>query len=312
MGRPPNSRHRDRFSVHGRAQHVAGKLPILHPALRKPVAALQLRAGVFRVLHVDRISDGDVLRDARTRNVKRLAQERSISTAITFADFFISNAIVQLTYCLLWLALYIASDEYAGDMHSSGLWVMWMIYAVRISESDLGGSIQPCCLPIRIKKRLYPLLAMLLLGVAQWQFPYDLVVAYVVGVVACRMFDGSFIKLTNNAYKRLETSFLLSWMSQRDDFCTISSSPKSQFFCADSIHNYKEFYANFMTKASDDGQDPAPDTIPGGPAQGFNEVNGMSTGPVIARNIVSLDDIRNHWTTKDAEVIISFKVGRRG
>lgn len=121
-----------------------------------------------------------------------------------------------------------------------------MTYIVRICESDPTGNIQVCCLPFMVRKKLYPLIAVGLVGVLGWRVPVDMLVAYVMGVVACKWFDGSFVKLTTNAYRRLEESFLLGWMSQRDDFCKISSSPKAKYFCSDNQHNYKEFYQNFM------------------------------------------------------------------
>lgn len=118
-------------------------------------------------------------------------------------DFFVTNVVAQLGYCLVWIILYIVSSDYASELYSTGLWVVWMGYVTKICESDPEGSIQLCCLPMSVTKRYYPLVVIGLLWVLGWQVPYDLIVGYLVNVVACRFFDGSFLRLTNSGYRKL-------------------------------------------------------------------------------------------------------------
>jgi hypothetical protein len=40
-----------------------------------------------------------------------LIQEKNISTVITFCDFFLTNAITQIVYSLLWIILYVSSYD---------------------------------------------------------------------------------------------------------------------------------------------------------------------------------------------------------
>jgi hypothetical protein len=116
---------------------------------------------------------------------------------------------------------------------------MWMVYVMRICMSDPKGDIQPCCLPIKIKKMLYPLIILVGIGLLSWSIPYDLIVACLLTMVQCWFFDGSFVKFTRGTYRRIEMSCLLRWMSLRDDFVSLDLAPKAKYFCKDEGHNYK-------------------------------------------------------------------------
>lgn len=99
--------------------------------------------------------------------------------------------------------------------------------------SDPKGNIQLCCLPLTIKKQLYPLIVLVGIGLLSWSIPYDLITAYLLTAIQCLFFDGSFIKLSRSSYRRLEMSCLLRWMSLRDDFVSLDLAPKAKYFCRD-------------------------------------------------------------------------------
>jgi hypothetical protein len=99
--------------------------------------------------------------------------------------------------------------------------------------SDPTGNIQLCCFPVKVKKQLYPLVILLAMALLTWSIPYDLLVAYLLTMVQCRFFDGSFIKLTRSTYRRIEMSFLLRWVSLREDFVSLDLAPKAKYFCKD-------------------------------------------------------------------------------
>lgn len=250
MGGPRDCSDRHRVALHQRPGESPRQLPNLHSTVCEPLAPRDLRVRFIRHPPLNCLRSHNVFHYALGGTCHLITQERSISTVITLADFFISNTIAQVGYCLVWLLVYIVSEDYATGMHSNGLWVMWITYLVRICESDRQGNIQMCCLPFVIKKRLYPLVTMVLVGIINWQIPFDLLMAYLLGIIACRWFDGSFIKLTYNAYRKLEASCLVSWMSNRSDFCPIDISPKARYFCSDNAHDYREFFKNFSAASN--------------------------------------------------------------
>lgn len=203
-------------------------------------------------------------------------------------------------YSLLWVVLFISTtdDDSTTAMYSCGLWVIWMVYIVRICMSDPKGNIQLCCLPITIKKQLYPIIILVLTGLLSWSIPYDLLTAYLLTAVQCMFFDGSFIKFSRSTYIRLEKSCLLSWISSRDDFVSVDLAPRSRFFCRDEAHDYKGFYASFMGRDLPTDSQPQPhqamptatSTVPtfGDMGQGISLSNGI-------KSVITLEDVRGHW-----------------
>jgi hypothetical protein len=189
-------------------------------------------------------------------------------------------------------------------MNSTGIWVIWMTYVVRICYSDPDGDIKLCCFPTLIKKKYYPVVVILLLGVLGLRIPYDLLVAYAMGVVACRFFDGSFVKLSNSTYRKLEMSFLMRWMNMRDDFYAIDLSPKAKFFCGNGNHDFRAFYKDFMGRSlsTETEQKAVTEHIETNPVPNFSDMGGgisLSNG---IKSVVTLEDVRNHWASKDTEV----------
>lgn len=168
--------------------------------------------------------------------------------------------------------------------------------------SDPRGNIQLCCLPVTIKKQLYPLIILVLVGLLSWSIPYDLITAYLLTAVQCAFFDGSFVKLSRSTYRRIEMSCLLRWMSLRDDFVALDLAPKSKFFCNDEPHDYKGFYGSFMGRnlAIDQPQAQTQQALPTA-ASVVPTFGDMGPGVSLSANIksvVTLDDVRNHWAKK--------------
>ncbi len=300
---PHNNRLGHHLDIHQSSGRFIRKLSLLHHPLWQPVEATHLLPHLRRSPYRNPISTHNVLHHA-LNSTSQLTQEKNISTVITFCDFFITNAIVQIAYSLLWIVFYAWSSDQSTEsvvnMKSCGLWVMWMVYIVRICQSDPTGNIQLCCFPVNIPKRFYPLVILLALGIFQFKIPYDILVAYLLGLVQCTFFDGSFVKLSNSAYRRIQMSFLLRWMTLRDDFCPLDISPKAKHFCSDSHQrDYKAFYSHFMGRnvAGEDmnnqQQLPSSSAVPNFSNAGV----GISLGDKI-KTVVTMDDVRSHWASK--------------
>lgn len=180
---------------------------------------------------------------------------------------------------------------------------MWMVYIVRICESDPKGKIRLCCLPILIYKRLYPVIIIGGMMLFSWSPQPDMWLVYILTLIQCKCFDGSVFRFRRSVYLYLEKSCILGWMSKRNDYITVEAAPKSRCFCKGE-GNHKEFYGNFMgtnlaseqnNAPVEQNQLPSTATVP--------TFNDMGQGVVLStgvKSVVTLDDVRAHWASKSS------------